>query len=164
MEREKQGCRQGFYQPTRYFLCAGTGEASQGLVAFDRALIEAGVGDVNLVKLSSIIGPGCGRVEAFTPSPGSFVGVAFARCVSTTPGQRIASAVAVAHPTDVLRASVVMEYSGEGIDRETAERKVIDMATEAMKSRGLEVRAVESIGAEHTVSGAGATFAAVVEV
>ena len=98
-----------------------------------------------------------------TPAPGTLVGVAYARLISVHPGKMIASAVAVARPTDPSRASLVMEHSAAST-KDEVEQKVIWMAIEGMKSRGLDVACVESIGVEHVVETVGATFAAVVEV
>ncbi len=154
---------QGFFMPKRYFLVAGSGDASDGLVAFDRALLNAGVGDVNLIKLSSIVPPGSQRIEPTPLARGSFVGVAFAWLTSSQPGERIASAVAIAHPANPVRASLVMEHSSVA-SREEVERRVVQMAQEGMKSRGLEVARVESIAIENLVQVVGATFAGVVEV
>lgn len=153
----------GFFVPTMYFLVAGAGDAEQELVAFDRALISAGVADVNLVKLSSIVPPGCRHINVVELEPGSFVGVAFAHLNSDRRGQRIASAVAVAHPTNPKRPSLVMEYSDFALS-EQVERIVIEMARTGIESRGLEVARVESVAVEHIVDNLGATFAAVVEI
>ena len=46
----------------RFFLTSGWGEASTELNAFDAALIKAGIGDTNLVKMSSILPPGAEEV------------------------------------------------------------------------------------------------------
>lgn len=156
-------CLSGFYLPSKYFLATGAGDASSALVAFDRALLAAGVGDVNLVKLSSIVPPHAERVEPVVLPAGALVGVAYARVTSVQRGQRISSAVAIAHPVDRSRASVVMEYSAEGV-KEQVEAVVVEMAREAMASRRLVVRSIESIAIEHVVEVVGATFAAVVEV
>jgi len=153
----------GFFQPTAFFLVAGAGDASHALIAFDRALLAAGVGDVNLVKLSSIVGPRCIRVEPLSLVPGSLVPAAYAWITCDQPRQRIASAVAVAHPADPSRASLVTEHSAVASKNEV-EEIVIAMAEEGMVSRGLKVARIDSIGIEHTVERVGATFAGVVEV
>ena len=153
----------GFFCPTKYFLVAGEGDSSESLVAFDCALLNSGVGDLNLIKLSSIVGPGCVRTEPLTLTPGSLVAVAFASMTDDKPGRTIASGVAVAHPTDSTRAALVMEHSDFASKKEV-EDKVIRMAIEGIRNRGLEVAHVESIAIEHIVRVVGATFAAVVEV
>ena len=153
----------GFFLPTRYFLAAGAGDASVTLVAFDRALLDAGVGDVNLIKLSSIVGPTCSRISPIPLTPGALVPVAYASLTSSRAGERISSAVAVAHPSDPTRAALVMEHSGHG-PRADVEAEVVRMAIEGLESRGLSVGRVESMAIEHVVQRAGATFAAVVEL
>lgn len=42
----------------RLYLVAGKAEGSTPLNAFDNALLDAGIGDVNLIKVSSIVPPG----------------------------------------------------------------------------------------------------------
>lgn len=153
----------GFFVPSMYFLAAGAGDANQELVAFDRALINSGVADVNLVKLSSIVPPYCQRVNPLALQPGSFVGVAFAQLKSSKRGQLIASAVAVAHPTDPDRPSLVMEYSDFASCKEV-QGIVIEMAKTGIESRGLRVSHVDSISIAHIVDVVGATFAAVIEI
>ncbi|ETR68346.1 MAG: hypothetical protein OMM_10627 [Candidatus Magnetoglobus multicellularis str. Araruama] len=53
----------GFYHPEKYFLVAGSGDSKYELVAFDQALINAGIADVNLSTISSIIPPHCQRID-----------------------------------------------------------------------------------------------------
>ena len=49
--------------PTRYFMAHGCAEGVTELNAFDAALLRAGVGDTNLVRVSSILPPGCEEME-----------------------------------------------------------------------------------------------------
>lgn len=155
----------GFNRYTQYFLIAGKGDAQWEEVALDQARVVAGLGEVRRLRLSSIVPPGCRRVSRLRLQPHSSVGVAYARMVCAEPDRQIASAVAVAHPTDRTRASLVMEYSGFMPARE-AKEIVAQMARAGLLYRGLQVRRVESIAIEHIVGsmGAGATFAAVVEL
>lgn len=148
---------------TRYFLTAGKGDGFLADVALDQAREVAGLGYV--VRLSSIVGPNCQRVRRRRISPGSIVSGAFAQMICDEPGKQIACAVAVAHPTDPSRASLVMEHHGYMRARE-AKKIVVQMARAGLLDRGLQVRRVESIAVEHVVGaiGAGATFAAVVEL
>ncbi len=153
----------GFFQPTSYFLVGGSGDATQPLVAFDKALLAAGIGDVNLVRLSSIVAPGLPCVEPVALQAGSLVAVAYASIECDCPGTLMASAVAIAHPKDSSRASVIMEHSAlAGIDLVRAEAEA--MAREAMVSRDLELGRIESVGVEHRVCEVGCTFAGVVEI
>jgi len=154
----------GFAIATSYFLAVGAGDGTTPLVAFDRALLAAGVADVNLVKLSSIVPPMATRIPPLLLVAGAFVGVAHATFTSRCPRQRIASAVAIAHPVDRSLASVVMEHSAAAATKDDVEATVVEMARDAMASRRRPVAYIESIAIEHVVEVVGATFAAVVEV
>ncbi|HHN73451.1 MAG TPA: arginine decarboxylase, pyruvoyl-dependent [Thermopetrobacter sp.] len=151
------------FVPSAYFLVSGTGDAERRLVAFDLALLRAGVADVNLVRLSSIVGPRARRIAPVELMPGALVPTAYAQICGETAGERIAAAVAVAHPDDATRAGVIMEFSHRGTAAE-AEEIVRDMAAEAIANRGLKVARMESIAAEHVVERAGCAFAGVVQI
>ena len=49
--------------PNAYFLASGSSEGKMPLNAFDGALLNAGIGNTNLVKMSSIVPPGASRIE-----------------------------------------------------------------------------------------------------
>ena len=155
----------GFFLPTRYFLTAGFGRGNSELVAFDDALIAAGVADLNLIKLSSILVPGCKKIEKEQIYPGYFVGVAFAKNAGTHTGERIASAMAIAHPKKKDRASLIMEYSAS-MRAEDCEMVVRKMAEEGLSNRMLDIDRIESISIDCVINeiSYAATFAAVVEL
>ena len=150
---------------TRYFLTAGSGDGRWKEVALDQARVAAGLGEVNIIKLSSIAGPNCLRMRYWNIEPGATVSAAFAQMACDEPGRLIACAVAVARPTDPTRAALIMEYHGF-MRAGQAKRIAIKMARAGLLDRGLGVRRVESMAIEHVVGelGAGATFAAVVEL
>ena len=147
--------------PTRYRLVAGSAEGPTPLNAFDGALLEAGIGDVNLVKVSSILPPACVAVEELDIPYGSLVPVAYASFTSDLPGEVIAAAVAVAIPEDETRAGLIMEYSARG-HQEEAEDIVRRMARQGLERRSLAIRAIVSTSIQHRVERIGAAFAAVV--
>jgi arginine decarboxylase len=152
----------GIPRPTRFYLTAGASEGHTPLNAFDGALLSANVGDVNLVKLSSILPPGCKRAKEPWPlEGGALTPVAYASITSHLPGELIAGAVAVAVPKDSALPGVIMEYSARG-DAKSAERIVRQMAKEAFVMRNRELRHVLSVSVEHRVQHIGSTFAAVV--
>ena len=84
--------------PTHYFLVCGASEGFTPLNAFDAALLRAGIGDTNLVKMSSIVPPRCQLIAPVPLPAGSLVPTAYASITSDIPGEIIASAVAVALP------------------------------------------------------------------
>lgn len=150
------------FSPKRFFLTSGAGEASTKLNAFDAALLSAGVGDTNLIKLSSILPPGAREIQPFQPTPGSFVPVAFAEHASCNKGEKISAAVAVGIPLDHTQAGLIMECSGTG-DPETWEKLARDMVTEGMeRMRSRRIKEIKSASASITVTRVGAVFAAVI--
>lgn len=73
--------------PTKFFLVSGSSEGYSLLNAFDGALIASGVGDTNLVKMSSILPPGCVEINPPpVPMPqGALVPVAMHRLEVMSP-------------------------------------------------------------------------------
>ncbi|WP_459942322.1 MULTISPECIES: pyruvoyl-dependent arginine decarboxylase [Deferrisoma] len=147
--------------PTRYFLVSGHAEGYMELNAFDAALLDAGIGNTNLVKMSSILPPGCQPMEPARLPPGALVPVAYAAITCSVPGEIISAAVAVAVPEDPAQPGLIMEYSAYGradITREIVTR----MAQEGMKTRGQAIKEIVTAEAEHKVENKGAAFAGVV--
>lgn len=144
--------------PSKFCLVAGSSEGATKLNAFDGALLAAGIGNVNLVRMSSILPPGAERVERLQLPPGALVPTAYGFIASDNPGQRIAAAVAVG--LNGRSFGVIMEYAHVGTGQE-AETRVREMVAEAFRMRGLDLTQVHSISAEHVVEATGCAFAAV---
>ncbi len=147
--------------PTHYFLVSGASEGFTPLNAFDAALLRAGIGDTNLVKMSSIVPPRCELIAPVPLPAGSLVPTAYASITSDIPGEIIASAVAVALPEKQEYPGLIMEYSARGPKAEI-EETVRQMAIEGMKLRGRVIKELNSVAVEHRVKKVGATLAAVV--
>ncbi|MBI4962167.1 MAG: arginine decarboxylase, pyruvoyl-dependent [Desulfomonile tiedjei] len=148
--------------PKRFFLTSGFGEASTDLNAFDAALLQAGIGDTNLIKLSSILPPGAEEVEPFPLPKGSLVPLAYGERVSSEQGITISAAVAVGIPEDPAAAGLIMECSRIG-EPGPCEEAVQAMVREGMEViRGTRIKQIKSISATLTVRRVGAVFAAVV--
>jgi arginine decarboxylase len=147
--------------PTHYFLVSGASEGFTPLNAFDGALLRAGIGDTNLVKMSSIVPPHCQLISPVPLPPGSLVPTAYASITSDIPGEIIASAVAVALPENPDYPGLIMEYSAKGPKAEI-EETVRQMAIEGMKVRGRVIKDLNSIAVEHRVQKVGVALAAVV--
>jgi len=147
--------------PTHYFLVFGASEGFTPLNAFDGALLSAGIGDTNLVKMSSIVPPRCQQISPVPLPAGSLVPTAYASITSDVPGELISSAVAVALPKEPHYPGLIMEYSARG-SRAEIEETVRRMALEGMRLRMREIKDLQSIAVEHKVQKVGATLAAVV--
>ena len=148
-------------QPTAWFLAAGAAEGWTVLNAFDGALLAGGIGDVNVVKMSSILPPNCKRIEPMKLPGGALVPAAYAAYSSTETGERIAAGVAVAIPEDPSLPGLIMEYEGRGT-KSDIEEHVREMARQGFLARDRAYKSIESIAVEHKVIHTGGVLAAVV--
>ncbi len=149
-----------FKTPSTYFFATGSSDGFTPLNAFDNALLQAGIGNTNLVKMSSIVPPRCQKIDPIPLPQGVLVPVAYASIQSDLKGEVISAAVAVAFPEED-HCGLIMEYSSRG-RKEDVESIVREMAREGMKTRGLNIKHVESRSVEHRVTNIGAAIAAVV--
>jgi len=147
--------------PDIHFFCAGASEGLTELTSFDGALLAAGVGNTNLIKMSSILPPNSKEVAPFSIKPGSFVPLAYADITSAEPGETISAAVAIAIPDDRNINGVIMEHHNHA-PLSYVEKKVREMAEESMKMRGIKNFTIKSKGIEHKVVNIATAFAAVV--
>lgn len=147
--------------PNMYCLVKGKGEGNTALNAFDMALLNAGVGDTNLVRMSSIVPPACMEVESIRLPLGGLIPIAYGSLSCTHPGQIISTAVAIGIPEDSTLPGVIMEHEAE-LPLDQVEATVRQMTIDAFAYRHRALRTVKSIGIEHTVERAGCVFAAVV--
>lgn len=149
--------------PTVFDLVAGGGEGGTPLLAFDAALRAAGVADVNLLRVSSILPPGAGRVRGLAGElpRGVLLPTAYGTIGSSMPGEEIAAAVAVGIG-DAGEPGVIVEYTHRG-SREAAEQVVYDMVLEAFRGR-VRPRPEEILikGVSHRVGKTGAAFAGII--
>lgn len=151
-----------FYEtPKKYFMTVGSAEGYTALNAFDGALLSAGIGNTNLLKISSIVPPACNEVKPSTLPYGMIVPVAYASITSDLAEELISAAVAIAFPKDVTKAALIMEYSSSGRKKDI-EHIAIRMAEEGMKVRSEEISAIKSVSVEHKVKKIGTVIAAVV--
>ncbi|HEY8414999.1 MAG TPA: arginine decarboxylase, pyruvoyl-dependent [Thermaerobacter sp.] len=134
--------------PTKVTVVAGDGEGDHKLTAFDAALLAAGIGNLNLVKVSSILPPGCEPVEKLDIPPGALTPTAYGAVMSDVKGERIAAAVAAGFSDNDF--GVIMEFSGR-CTKEEAERAVRSMVEEAFRYRNLRLRDMRVASAERVV-------------
>jgi arginine decarboxylase len=150
-----------FKTPTQYFLVSGASDGTTPLNAFDGALLQAGIGNTNIVRMSSIVPPHCERISPIALPPGALVPAAYASLTSNVAGEIISAGVALALPHDAERNGLIMEYSAKG-DRAKIEETVRNMAVEGMRLRGWEIKELKSIAVEYKVKKVGAVLAAIV--
>ncbi len=149
------------YIPKYFSLVTGKAEGNTKLTAFDNALLSANVGDYNIVKISSIIPPGCVFISDFKIDSGSIVYCAYGFIICDLPGEIISSAVAVVVPNDyAIEPGLIMEYSSRCI-KNASEEKVKSMAIEGMTYRKKDIKDILVISSEHKVEKIGAVFSGV---
>ncbi|HHV35710.1 MAG TPA: arginine decarboxylase, pyruvoyl-dependent [Syntrophomonadaceae bacterium] len=146
--------------PELYTMVAAAAEGKKELTAFDQALLKAGVGNVNLITVSSILPPGAEFVEKLEFPPGSLLPIAYGSITSSEPGSLIAAAVAVGIGPEKNEFGVIMEFSGY-CTRQEAENEVKQMVTEAFQYRGRELIEIKVAGVEHRVVCCGSVFAGI---
>jgi arginine decarboxylase len=135
-----------------FTLGSGVGSAEDYILAFDRALREAGFADYNLLKVSSILPAHSSLAKEITLPKGSLLPIAYAEIHSNEEGKIIGSAVAVAIPEDEESIGVIMEV--KGFERkEVLIRKAEELCLKAMEDRGIKVKEVISTGADAEVKG-----------
>lgn len=132
--------------PKNYMIVKGIGKSRYPLVAFDNALRNAGIGDYNLVKVSSIIPANCKRSATIDLSRGSIVYCAYST-ITISNGDQGKVGVAIAFPSSKEENGVIFECSHE----ENPELALREMCNEAMYNRNkqisdLQVLVQEAIG------------------
>lgn len=149
--------------PNIYCLVKGSAEGHTRLNAFDNALLEAGVGDTNLMRMSSILPPAAVQtdVKDIVLPKGGLIPLAYATIDGTTPGRMISAAIAVGIPEDDREPGVIMEFEDHA-PLSNVEDIVKQMVVDGFKYRNRKLKEIKSIGIEHKVERCGAVFAAAV--
>jgi arginine decarboxylase len=149
--------------PNIYCLVQGAAEGRTRLNAFDKALLEAGVGDTNLMRMSSILPPAAEEVSVkdIVLPPGGLIPLAYAAYDDTTPGQWISAAIAVGIPEDDREPGVIMEFEDHA-PLKNVEEIVRQMVIDGFEYRNRKLKEIKSMGVEHKVERCGAVFAAAV--
>lgn len=145
--------------PKKVKLAAGGGEGAAGLTAFDKALLDAGIGNLNLIRVSSILPPNCEYEEDFPVPPGSLTPTAYGALICDEPGRQIAAAIGVGFSEDDY--GVIMEFAGY-CTKEEAEQRVAAMVQEAFAARGKHLKEVKVKAVDRVVDKTAAVVAAAV--
>jgi len=142
--------------PKAVSLVSGHGEGPTELNAFDRALQDARVADINFLRVTSIMPPGARIIDLPRYPAGLLLPAVYARIASTQRGDRIAAAIGVGVCRE--RHGVIMEHAAHA-SREEADAAVRRMIEEGVRIRGLVLDELVTVVAEHTVERAGCAVA-----
>lgn len=145
--------------PCKFTLVAGQGDGYTPLNAFDAALLDAGVGNLNLLKVSSILPLGAIYLPRLEIPPGALVPSAYGYLTCSEPGKVIAAAIGVGISADTY--GVIMEFEGF-CTRDEAEARVTAMVEEGFRRRNLRLQEVLVRAVDCCVERIGGVIAAVI--
>ncbi|WP_405294251.1 pyruvoyl-dependent arginine decarboxylase [Methanobrevibacter sp.] len=121
----------------RIAIVSGKEEGPTKLNAFDNALSDAGIGDVNLIKVSSMLA-GNAKIQPLPKlKAGSMVNCVLSEITSDTPGDVITASVSVAIGDEL---GCVVEASHINRDADEIIRQSKEMVEYMMEKRGVEIR------------------------
>ena len=147
--------------PDKYFLVKGFSEGDTELNAFDNSLLAAVVGNVNLVRISSILPPAAKEIAPIQLPYGALVPIAYADEVSSIPGETVSAGVALGVTDDPTLPGVIMEHHMHGSEEE-CKNIVIAKVESAFRQRGWKLADLKFAVVSGKVEKKGAAFAGVV--
>ncbi len=142
-------------------ITTGKAEGPTKLNAFDNALLDAGIGDVNLIKVSSIIPVDTEIIDLPEFPAGEMVNTVLSYASSDREGDLISAAIAVAWGDDL---GCVVEHSGMNQDSMNLKEEALEMVKYMMQRRNKEIRKIIIKQQDHVVEKHGAAVAAVVYI
>jgi arginine decarboxylase len=142
-------------------ITSGRAEGPTKLNAFDNALLDAEIGDVNLIKVSSILPSGTEVVPIPKFPAGDMVNCVLAYNSSDVEGDFITAVIAVATSDDF---GCVVENIGVNRDVNDVKNEAEFMVRYMMEKRGLEIKEIIIADESHIVKKHGAVVAAVVYI
>ena len=118
-------------------IVSGNDEGPTKLNAFDNALTDAGIGDVNLIKVSSMLSGNCKIEKLPKLKPGAMVNCVLSEITSDNPGDEITAVIAVAIGNTL---GCVVETTGinEKLNDLIEEAKM--MVEYMMEKRGVKIK------------------------
>jgi len=130
--------------PNAVVLLSGASEGETPLNAFDNALLNAGIGHLNLLKVSSIVPPGA-RIVTYSDhdvravcQEGAIVPCIMSFIVSSNPGEIISACVGIGVPAESHCYGMIYEHSGIEEPKHTIDC-VKNMITSAFARREVQL-------------------------
>ncbi|MBE6489683.1 MAG: arginine decarboxylase, pyruvoyl-dependent [Methanobrevibacter sp.] len=142
-------------------IVSGKDEGPTKLNAFDNALTDAGIGDVNLIKVSSMLAGNAEIVDLPTLKPGSMVNCVLSEITSDVPGEKITAVVALAIGEEL---GCVVETTGRNQKLEDLIDEAKFMVKYMMDTRGVEIKELIVEPSTTTVKNIASVIASVVYV
>jgi arginine decarboxylase len=124
------------YVPKIAFFTKGRGVHKDHLTSFELALRDAGIANLNLVSVSSILPPHCkivSRQEGIKHlQPGQIVFTIMARSATNEPNRLIAASIGLARPADDSQHGYLSEHHSTGETAQKAGDYAEDIAMEML--------------------------------
>jgi len=124
------------FVPKELFLTKGVGKHKERLTSFELALRDAGVAAFNVVRVSSILPPGCkiiSRKQGLRKlEPGQIVFCVMSEAATNEPNRLMAAAVGVAMPRDSSQYGYLSEHHSYGQTERVAGDYSEDLAAEML--------------------------------
>ena len=122
----------GLLIPKKVFFTKGVGKHQKRLQSFELALRRAGIEACNLVRVSSILPPGCNVVSRSRGlaelRPGQITFVVLADASTDEPSRMVAAGIGLAQPADGKQYGYISEHHGFGMTENRTADMVEDMA------------------------------------
>ncbi len=138
---------------------SGKSEGPTKLNSFDNALLDAGIGDVNLIKVSSIIPINSKFVKLPPLEPGRMTNCVLAHAYSNNRDDLITAVIVAAISDDF---GCVIEHSGINEDPKELQKQAIFMVEEMMKIRNMKIEEIILETKSHIVENQGSVVAALI--
>jgi arginine decarboxylase len=126
------------FVPQKMFLTRGVGRAKDKLASFEAALRLAGIARFNIVKVSSILPPGCKIVPRSKGIAallhGQIVFMVMSENQTAEPHRLISASIGVAVPADAKQYGYLSEYHSFGEKEERAGDYAEDLAAQMLAS------------------------------
>lgn len=140
-------------------IVSGKAEGPTKLNSFDNALLKAGIGDVNLIKVSSMLEKGT-EVELLPKlKPGAMVNCVLSTVTSENNGDLISSVIAIAIGNNL---GCVVENSGINKSPEEVKKDAEEMVRYMMKKRNENINELIIEEVNHTVEDIGTVVTSLV--
>ena len=134
-------------------IVSGKDEGPTRLNAFDNALADAGIGDVNLIRKNTQV------KDLPKLKPGAMVNCVLSSVTSSKPGDTITAVVAVAIGE---KLGCVVETTGTNKDKQDLIEEANFMVNYMMEKRGVEIKEIIIESASTTVENVASVVASVV--
>lgn len=140
-------------------LTKGKSEGPTKLNAFDNALLDANIGNVNLIPVSSMLAPNTQEVELPELEPGEMTNCVLSHQYSDNPGDKISAVIAYAQAEEM---GCVIETKGINKTKKELEDEAKFMAEYMIEKRNLTIINYKSIIQSHTVEEKASVVAALI--